>query len=183
MSQAPTSPTTPFRTLAKVSEAIMGTTKRLEKMDIAGSFLSQLNSDEIEAAALLLIGRPFPRTSQRALALDWKALNQILDELFKPSPEMVHSLFAQSGDIGEVIHQIFLQSGAVRQSTLFSTALTISDVYSTFIDIADAQGPGSRKRKTGLLRALFTRATPIEAKYIAKLLVGDQRIGFSEGML
>jgi DNA ligase-1 len=161
----------------------MGTTKRLKKMDLAGNFLATLVVEEIEAATLLLIGRPFPRTSQRTLALDWKALNQILEELLTPSPELVHSLFAQSGDIGEVVHQLFLQSGTVRQSTLFSAALTISDVYSTFVNIADAQGPGSRKRKTGLLRALFTRASPLEAKYIAKLLVGDQRIGFSEGML
>jgi DNA ligase-1 len=174
---------TPFQTLTEVTEAILKTTKRLEKMDIGGVFLSQLSSDEIESAALLLIGHPFPRTSQRALALDWKALNQILQELLKPSSDLLHRLFAQSGDIGEVVHQLYLQSGTIRQSTLFTKPLTIHDVYSTFIEIADAQGSGSRKRKTALLRALFTRASPLEAKYLAKLLVGDQRIGFSEGML
>ena len=174
---------TPFRTLAEVSETILGTTKRLEKMDIGGAFLSKLFAEEMEAGALLLIGRPFPRTSQRALALDWKALNQILQELLQPSPELLRDLFSQSGDIGEVVHQLYLKSGTIRQSTLFTTPLSIQDVYSTFTEIADAQGPGSRKRKTTLLRALFTRASPLEAKYIAKLLVGDQRIGFSEGML
>ncbi len=175
--------TTKFQKLTEVSEAIMGTTKRLEKMDLAGNFLSMLSFEELEPAALLLIGRPFPRTSQRTLALDWKALNQILQELLQPSPKLIGKLFAQSGDIGEVVQQLFLQSGTIRQSTLFTTPLTIHDIYSTFIEIADAQGPGSRKRKTALLRALFTRATAVEAKYIAKLLLGDHRIGFSEGML
>ncbi|MFW9935592.1 MAG: ATP-dependent DNA ligase [Candidatus Thorarchaeota archaeon] len=174
---------TPFQTLSEVSEAIMGTTKRLEKMHIGGIFLSKLTSEEIEVAALLLIGQPFPRTSQRSLALDWKALHQILQELLQPSPKLLRDLFAQSGDIGEVVYQLYLQSGTIKQSTLFATSLTIRGVHTTFSEIADAQGPGSRKRKTSLLRALFARATPLEAKYLTKLLVGDQRIGFSEGML
>ena len=174
---------TPFNKLAEVSEKILATTKRLEKMDAAGSFLSNTHPDEIEAASLLLIGRPFPRTSQRTLDLDWSALYKILQELLQPSSELIRELFAQSGDIGEVVHQLFLRSGKIRQTTLFTASLSIQEVYSIFTDIADVQGPGSRKRKTALLRSLFTRATPIEAKYLAKILVGDQRIGFSEGLL
>jgi DNA ligase-1 len=71
----------------------------------------------------------------------------------------------------------------MRQTTLFSTPLTILEVYQTFTAIADIKGSGSRKRKMTLLRSLFTRATPLEAKYLTKLLFRDQRIGFSEGML
>ncbi|MFX1404019.1 MAG: ATP-dependent DNA ligase [Promethearchaeota archaeon] len=183
MSKAAANPATPFQVLAEVSEAIMGTSSRLEKMDMAGTFLANLSVEETEIGALLLIGRPFPRTSQRTLALDWKALNQILQELLHPPRQLLNELFAQSGDIGEVVYQLYLRSGTIRQSTLFTTPLTIQDVHSTFTEIADAQGSGSRKRKTALLRALFTRAKPLEAKYITKLLVGDQRIGFSAGML
>lgn len=177
------SPTTPFHQLADVSEAILATPKRLEKMDLASTFLAKRHPDEMGAAALLLIGRPFPRTSQRTLALDWSALHQILQELFQPSQEIISELFAQSGDVGEVVHQLYLRSGKIRQTTLLTTPLLILDVYSTFTEIADVQGPGSRKRKSALLRSLFTRAAPLEAKYLAKLLVGDHRIGFSEGML
>ncbi|MFX0168094.1 MAG: ATP-dependent DNA ligase [Candidatus Hodarchaeota archaeon] len=172
-----------FLKLAKVSEAIMGTTKRLEKMDLAGEFLSQLPVDQLEAGALLLIGRPFPRTSQRTLAINWSALYQILRELLQPTPSLIHKLFAQTGDIGEVVHQLYLQAGNIRQTMLFSSPLEITEVASTFTEMADIQGAGSRKRKTTLLRSLFTRAQPLEAKYLAKLLVGDQRIGFSVGML
>ncbi|MFX0078162.1 MAG: ATP-dependent DNA ligase [Candidatus Hermodarchaeota archaeon] len=174
---------TPFNKLAEVSEKILMTTKRLEKMDAAGFFLSNCHPDEIEAASLLLIGRPFPRTSQRTLDLDWSALYKILQELLKPASELISELFAQSGDIGEVVHQLFLRSGKIRQTTLFTASLSIQEVYSIFMEIADVHGPGSRKRKTALLRSLFTRATPLEAKYLSKILVGDQRIGYSEGML
>ena len=113
---------TPFRTLAEISENIMGTTKRLEKMDIGGSFLAKLASEELEAGALLLIGRPFPRTSQRTLALDWKALNQILQELLQPSPELLRELFVQSGDIGEVVHTLS-DEGRVEQLAMLVEAI------------------------------------------------------------
>jgi len=56
-------------------------------------------------------------------------------------------------------------------------------VYETFAAIADLQGPGAQRRKTALLRSLFSRATALEAKYLTKILIGDQRIGFNEGML
>ncbi len=174
---------TAFRKLALTSESIMTTAKRLEKMDIAGKFLAALPLEELEAAALLLIGHPFPRTSQRTLDLDWSALYQILKELLHPSKQLMNELFAQTGDVGEVVHQLYLRSGGMRQTTLFTSYLTIPQVYSTFIEIADLQGPGSRKRKTAMLRSLFTRSDPLEAKYLAKLLIGDQRIGFSEGLL
>ena len=42
------SSSTPFEKLAKVSEAIMATSKRLQKMDLAGDFLSNLVADLIE---------------------------------------------------------------------------------------------------------------------------------------
>ncbi|MFW9831886.1 MAG: ATP-dependent DNA ligase [Candidatus Thorarchaeota archaeon] len=183
MPAAVKSPTTRFHQLAEVSEAIMATNKRLEKMDYAGAFFSKIHSDEREAAALLLIGQTFPRTSQRALDLHWSALYQILQELFHPPQELINELFAKSGDIGEVVYQLYIRSGKIRQTTLLTTPLLILDVLSTFTEIADVQGPGSRKRKTALLRSLFTRATPLEAKYLAKALVSDQRIGFNEGML
>lgn len=174
---------TAFAKLSEVSEQIMATPKRLKKMDLAGGFLKELQLKEVEAAALLLIGRPFPRTSQRTLDLDWSALYQVLQELLQPPTNLMNSLYSESGDTGEVVRQLYMKSGKIRQVTLVYSPLTILEVFQTFIEIADVQGPGSRKRKTALLRALFTRATPLEAKYLAKTLIGDQRIGFSEGML
>jgi DNA ligase-1 len=61
--------------------------------------------------------------------------------------------------------------------------LTITTVYQTFAAIADLQGSGAQRRKASLLRLLFSRATALEAKYLTKTLIGDQRIGFNEGML
>jgi DNA ligase-1 len=182
MSASPSS-ATPFLMLNQLSERIVATSKRLEKMDFAGVFFNQLPVDELEPAALLLIGQPFPRTSQRTLDLDWSALYQILQELLKPTSNAISEFFSETGDVGEVVRKLYVSSGRIRQATLITVPLTIREVYETLAEIADVKGSGSRKRKSALLRALFARANPLEAKYLAKLIVGDQRIGFSEGML
>lgn len=174
---------TPFQRLSELGEQIEATTKRLKKMDLAGEFLAGISQEEIEASSLLLIGQPFPRTSQRTLDLDWSALSQILQELLSPPANTISQIFRETGDIGEVVRRIYQNSNGMRQTTLFRTPLNILEVYQTFTAIADIKGSGSRKRKMTLLRSLFTRATPLEAKYLTKLLFRDQRIGFSEGML
>jgi DNA ligase-1 len=183
MTKTSSGSSTSFQKLAEIGEQIEATTKRLKKMYLAGEFLAIISLEEVESASLLLIGQPFPRTSQRTLDLDWSALSQILQELLSPPANTISQIFRETGDIGEVVRRIYQNSSGTRQTTLFSTPLTILEVYQTFIAIADIKGSGSRKRKMTLLRSLFTRATPLEAKYLTKLLFRDQRIGFSEGML
>lgn len=174
---------TAFSKLADLCEKVVTTTKRLEKMSLVGDFLFRLPLEEVEAAALLLIGQPFPRASHRVLALSWSALDGVLKELFKPSKDEISALFHESGDLGEVVQRLFLKYGRVAQTMLFATPLTIMEVFRTFTAIADVHGRGSKRRKTAHLRSLLIRANPLEAKYVTKILLGDQRIGFSEGLL
>jgi len=183
MSEPATGRPTAFAKLSEVCEQIVATSPRLGKMDLAGRLLSELPHEEVEAAALLLIGQPFPRASSRVLDLDWASLSRLLEELLSPAPNRFATLFRETGDVGEVVRRLYPEAGRVPQKTLVEEPLTIPGVYATFAAIADLQGPGAQRRKTALLRSLFSRATALEAKYLTKILIGDQRIGFNEGML
>ena len=183
MSESPLGRPTAFAKLSEVCEQIVATNARLGKMDLAGRLLSEVPPEEVEAAALLLIGQPFPRASSRVLDLEWASLSRLLEELLSPRPNRFATLFRETGDVGEVVRRLYPEVGHVPQKTLLESPLTILDVYETFAAIADLQGPGAQRRKTALLRSLFSRATALEAKYLTKILIGDQRIGFNEGML
>jgi len=50
-------------------------------------------------------------------------------------------------------------------------------------EIAAIEGRHARNRKLDALRELFTRASAFEAKYIAKILIGEMRHGVSEGLM
>jgi len=59
----------------------------------------------------------------------------------------------------------------------------VLDVQRAFEAIAETAGQGSRGRKAELLRSLLLRATPVEAKFIAKNVLGEMRHGVSEGIM
>jgi DNA ligase-1 len=183
MSESPFPAPTAFARLSEVCEQIEATSPRLEKMDLAGRLLAGLPAEEVEAAALLLIGQPFPRASSRVFDLDWTTLSRLLEELLNPPRDRFATLFRETGDVGEVVRRLYPETGRVPQRTLLEEPLTIPGVYQAFAAIADLQGPGAQRRKTALLRSLFSRATALEAKYLTRILIADQRIGFNEGML
>ncbi len=69
------------------------------------------------------------------------------------------------------------------QARLTEAPLTIGDVYQTLARIAEASGPSSRVKKLSLLQTLLTRASPVEAEFLTRMLLGEMRIGVVEGVL
>jgi DNA ligase-1 len=60
----------------------------------------------------------------------------------------------------------------------------LTGVAASFAEIAAAAaGSGSRHRRVALLADLFRRAPPVEAKYLAKIVVGEMRHGVQEGIV
>ena len=50
-------------------------------------------------------------------------------------------------------------------------------MVNTLREIANAEGPGSQGRKLDLLGGLLARATPLEARYLLRLVTGNLRLG------
>jgi DNA ligase-1 len=61
--------------------------------------------------------------------------------------------------------------------------LTLWDVANSFSSVAEASGPGSRRAKAQRLRELFSRATSDEREILKKILLGEMRIGFHDGLI
>ena len=69
------------------------------------------------------------------------------------------------------------------QKRLAEHSMTISDVYQTLEKIAETSGPKSRERKMSLLQTLLTQASPLEAEFLTRMMLGEMRIGVVEGVL
>jgi DNA ligase-1 len=70
-----------------------------------------------------------------------------------------------------------------KQTTLFSEPLTIMRVYETLERIAEVEGPGSRRVKTGLLQGLLNEADAGEVEVLVRVIFGEMRIGVNEGVM
>jgi DNA ligase-1 len=70
-----------------------------------------------------------------------------------------------------------------RQAVLFEKPLTVLEVRRSLEAIANAAGSGSREKKERLVTALLSQASPLEAKYLVKVFVGEMRTGLHEGLM
>jgi DNA ligase 1 len=86
--------------------------------------------------------------------------------------EQVAGWVRETGDLGLAAEQMLTVTAAGRPASLEVTV-----VVDTLHRIAAAEGPGSQGRKLELLAGLVGRATPLEARYLLRLVTGGLRLG------
>jgi len=174
---------TEFRALAELCEKLEATSKRTLMSDLVADFLKQLRVDEVEPATSMILGRAFPKWDQRALEVSWATLSTVIQRLTSVDWRDFTDAFSKTGDVGAATKIVFEASRIRRQATLFEKPLTVIEVRRSLEAIAEATGYGSRERKEHLIETLMGGATPLEAKYLVKIMIGEMRTGFHEGLM
>lgn len=172
-----------FRVLSELCERLSSTTKRNVKVEMAAEFLKRLDSEEVEPAVSMILGRAFPRWDPRTLDISWATLSNVIKRLTDVDWRRFSKVFRDTGDLGSTVKSIFESSRVGRQAVLFERPLSILEVRRILEAIAEASGQGSRERKDRLVESLLGRASPIEAKYLVKIMIGEMRTGFQEGLM
>lgn len=169
-----------FSELTQLGERLEQTSKRRELANLLAKFLLKLSPEEIPPAVRLTVGQVFPEWDSRALNLSAKAVNQTIDELIDASPAVRKNVSEQAVDPGEATRMLLEQA---RINAPIPPALGLREVFQILTEIAETSGRGSRARKSELLNKLFVRATPIEAKYLVKIIYQEMRHGVNEGVM
>jgi ATP-dependent DNA ligase I len=170
-----------FSTLAATLEEVGSISGTLGKIDRLARYLAGLDDADLRRACTFLTGAAFPIGDPRRLQVGWSAIADVLTELTGAGSEELHTVYLAHGDLG-------VTAGALLERRppdpgLFPRGLTLESVVETFGAIAAARGPSSRRVKRAALRSLLREATPLEAKFLVKILTADLRIGFREGLL
>jgi DNA ligase 1 len=163
-----------FHDFAAVCERLAATTKKLEKAAFLKEYLATLSDGDLALVARFLAGRPFALADERVLNVGWAVVRDVVCELSGMAPEVFGALATQHGEAGEAA-EIALAGHVAAAPTL-----TLTGVMECFTALVEARGP---TRKRPLLAELLRRATPLEAKYVIKIMGGDLRIGLQEGQL
>ena len=174
---------TEFRVLAELCEKLEATSKRTIMVNLVASFLKQLNADEVEPTTSMILGRAFPKWDQRTLEVSWATLSGIIKRLTNISWATFSEAFSKTGDVGDATKTVFEATKIRKQATLVEKPITILEVRRNLEAIAETTGYGSRERKERILETLLGTATPLEVKYIVKVLIGEMRTGFYEGLM
>jgi DNA ligase-1 len=174
---------TPFKALAGLCEKLEATRKRLVMIDAVADFLKKLEPEEVEPAVSMILGRPFPKWSPETLDVSWATLSGMVERITSVDWTVFNRAFDQTGDVGAAVKDVFERAKTRRQVSLFERPLTILEARRSFEAVAETSGSGSRDKKERLVEALFGLASPLEAKYLIKVFIGEMRTGFHEGLM
>ena len=164
-----------LQSFAECAEAVAATTKKLEKAAILGSYLEMLTDADLTRAARYFAGHQFASTDARTTNVGGSIISAALSEATGFSPEDLYPRYVRLGDPGELAAEVVKEAKRSVQATI-----TLVETESLIARLSATRGI---KNKTALLTAVLHHATPLEAKYLVKLLAGDLRIGLREGLV
>jgi len=162
---------------ARTCDAVAATTKKLEKTALVADYLRTTLLSEAAPAVIFLSGRPFPASEEATLQVGGALLWRVIGELSGKSEAELTEIYRRHGDAGSVAAEALT---AKPESGLSVVGVQLTELQHVFSQIAAARGPAA---KAILLRQLLERATPLEAKYIVKIISGDLRIGLKESLV
>jgi len=164
-----------LQSFAECAEAVAATTKKLEKAALLGSYLETLSDPDLTRAARYFAGHQFALSDARTTNVGGSIISAALSEATGFSSEDLYPRYVRLGDPGELAAEIIKEA----RHTVWPT-ITLAETESLIARLSETRGI---KNKTALLAAVLHRASPLEGKYLVKLLAGDLRIGLREGLV
>lgn len=158
-------------------EAMSGT---LDQTALLSELLAELETDQFDPVIRLLRGRVFARWEDADMGVSSRGLTSAIAQASGASGDEIEALWRDTGDLGLTAEE---SMRAATQQTLVSRQLSVGRVYSELRGIASIDGSGSRRRRLQTVAGLLSDATPLEARYLARTVVGHLRLGVGDGIL
>jgi len=156
----------------------------LEITALVAELFADAGSD-LPVVARLLLGRIFPAWDSTTLDVGPALCHEALARAAGPNvtDDDVANRLAEAGEIGAVAESLDLdgQRGLAAFGATDAEPLTVAGVDDRLRTLATTDGAGSHDRKLDVLFDLFNRAEPLSARYLARLVLSEMRIGVGEG--
>ena len=161
-----------FDRWASVADAVRSTTKRLQKLGALVEYLPSLPDESLSIAARFFSGIVFPRhdarTTQVGGSILWTAVASVTDL----SDEALAEAYGRYGDAGDMVGEVLEAQPP--------SACSLAWVEGRFAALARATGSTARRE---IVRDVLATLGANEARYFAKLLGGELRIGLKEAQV
>ncbi|KTG11181.1 DNA ligase [Haloprofundus marisrubri] len=145
----------------------------------------QMAGPDLPVVARFVQGRVFPAWQSATLDVGPRLCYDAISRAAGPNvtADDVERKLAETGEIGTVAasYEFGGQQGLAAFGSGETTELTVAEVDETLRSLAAAAGSGSQDRKVDTLFGLFNRCSPEEARYLARIVLSEMRIGVGEG--
>jgi len=166
-----------FSIISDAFQKMERTRKRLELTHILVELIKEIPVDVISKAVYLIQGKLRPNFEGVELGIAEKLVMKAMSKSSGIPLKKIEEDYNKGGDLGQTAENILQQK---IQTTFGSETITLEKVYDTLFKIANLDGKGSQEMKMRYVSSLLNDATPQEAKFILKILLGTLRLGIAE---
>jgi DNA ligase-1 len=158
-----------FDDLTKYFQRLEAARGRLKMYELLGELFGNAGGKEGAEIAYLLEARLGPPFAAVNIGMGERMVAAAISAATKKSERDVSKLYNKLGDLGLVAQSLTPKSRRGK--------LTVSEVYSSLLEIARTSGRGSADLKVKRLADLLGSASPLSALYITRFVVGRMRLG------
>ena len=166
-----------FSTLAEIFQRMEKTSKRIELTDILVELLKKTPKEILPNVVYLLQGIIRPNFEGVELGIAEKLAIHAISKSSGLSIKKIEDDYREGGDLGLTASNILKLK---IQTTFIVEIITVERVYDTLFKIAKLEGKGSQDLKIKYISSMLNDATPVEAKFVMKILLGTLRLGVAE---
>lgn len=165
-----------FSAVSEVFEKISETTKRTEIVKLLSELFTG-SDDDLKQLAYLVQGKLVPDYAGVEFGISDKHLTKAFSDISGMKESVITEMFHKYGDMGNVAEEVVK---AKTQSSLDRSDLTVADLHAKLMKIAKASGTGSTKVKIRTFENIILEGSPIDAKYVTRIVTGKLRLGASD---
>lgn len=160
-----------FKYLATMFDVIEAESSRLRMTELLAELFYKATPAQVSIIAHFSLGLLRPPYQGTKFNFASKQLTQVIAQLLESTPHKVTEQAHELGDLGAVL------AGG---SWSASQELTVNQVYDALCEFENISGTGSQEEKNFYLTHLFKQLDPHAAKYVARIIMGTLRLGFSD---
>jgi DNA ligase 1 len=162
-----------YQTLAAAYRDLEQVSSRLALIDRLAELLRQTPAGLLPRVVYLCLGEIAPAFAGVDIGMADKMVTRALADHTGVPLDEVRVVLRETGDLGLTAERLLAGHGAADRAP----TLEVGVVFETLHQIAAAAGPGSQGRKLALFGGLLERATPLEARYLARTVTHSLRLG------
>ncbi|MDQ2832865.1 MAG: ATP-dependent DNA ligase [Acidobacteriota bacterium] len=181
-----------FAAVAKLAEELAGESGRLKKRAAIAAAVRAVHdaapgSEDAGRFALYLAGLPFAEADGRKLNAGGALLSKALLAVSGASDAALSAAYRKHGDMGAAAFDLLAGASMGtrepddrKHGVAAASGLSLEEIAEAFAAMAVAKTTAIR---AALVEAMLRRASPLEAKYLLKLMLGDMRIGVKQSLV
>ncbi len=168
-----------FNNICTLLEKLGKTSKRIEKTLILRDFIKNKDLKEVGILLDILSGAFHREIGKKEFNISTKTVLDAISLAYEAPIRKLDRELNKTGDLGKVAQGFFK-----KKQTFATSELTLKKITEGFQKITNIKGESSQHLKKEILVNLFLKAqNELEAKYLARIIINDLRIGVAEGIL